>query len=455
MRHLIHRNAALASVLALAAIACSATHESAGSFASRDIGEKAPSTVPVDSERHADPAPGAIRGGVSHADCPLATRKTEAEGVPTTPAILSACTQAWFLTLPVAPTALVAPTSVALTAEGHLEVLIVVLVPVAPGSQNMVTGYRLLEIDTDGGILSDRTLGPIGTGMLVELAKLDVIGGVLGPFAIQNHAVAVVDSEHTFVVDCDGVTRWDVPMGGSVARFGLADDVYIGGSYAVINFGSPTHRWIVTKLAATKGARLWTTQIEDPQDHPPQVATNYTLSGMVVEANDNVDVVASQRRSSEEGTFWVNVGAKLDSDGNILWSHPHGAIGDQASIALAVDAAGRRTEAESFQPQSQRRGPIYLTVTQSGSDGTGGWSFSAHGVHPTVAVDADGTAFVSVIGGSNSNDDQFPGGTFALSLNGTLMWQSPIEASAIVTDGSGGVYFGGWSWITKYEHCIF
>src|SRR5439155_23035906 len=169
------------------------------------------------------------------------------------------------------------------------------------------------------------------------------------------------------------------------------------------------------------------------------------LDRMVVEANGNIDVVGySELRANE--TFSDTVTAKLDSDGNILWSRGADTF---LGRGLAVDARGRVTMAGFHQSSvTHLRG---LIVEHYDSDGTLTWGFGAanEGV-PTVAVDADGAAFVSLEAGFTSG----PGATYVFSPSGTLMWQTPTTGRAVVTDGSGGVYLVG-PGITKYEHCTF
>ena len=108
-----------------------------------------------------------------------------------------------------------------------------------------------------------------------------------------------------------------------------------------------------------------------------------------------------------------------------------------------------------FTQSSVTPGRHRLVVEQYDNDGTLRWVFgTANAGVPTVAVDADGTALVSVGAGSTPAGDPIPGATLALSPSGTLVWQTPTTGRTVVTDGSGGVYLVG-PQITKYEHCTF
>jgi hypothetical protein len=311
------------------------------------------------------------------------------------------------------------------------------------GNLEALASNHLMEIDSTGAIVSDETFGATNGDMLQAFAKLSVVGDVFDGFPIRNYEVAIVRDNETSVVglaNCAGAVNWDVPVGGSVGRFGPKGDVYLSGSDAV----GP----IVIKLAAVDGSVLWSVHLVAGCGQLCIIRQN-VLNLMTIDANGNVHVAGYRYflpSPFSDNPEYESISAELDSDGHILSAgYQEGSI----VRALAGDAEGRIALA-TVTAFSNARSDLRVAVETP----AGGWFNNTpnygHEQPGSLAMGTNGIVFFSF-----TTDSPLRTVTVGLGPDGNERWrlvENGLQvAPALVADDAGGVYLVSQTDIAKYR----
>lgn len=200
----------------------------------------------------------------------------------------------------------------------------------------------------------------------------------------RDHVVALLASDQTHAVDCDGATLWDAPVSGTVVRVGHGGNVHLGTTDALRQRG-------ITTLRAEGGAPLWTLRLDDST-----LIKDSLLTDMIVDSDGNLYVTGYRRYRRDprdEQAQFQSIAAKIAADGAVRWRHD---TDIEETYAAVVDAAGRVTVAGTN--RSVNTGDRALHVVQYEPDGQERWNswgwFPLLG-RPGLALGREGTVLVA------------------------------------------------------------
>ena len=259
----------------------------------------------------------------------------------------------------------------------------------------------------------------------------------------------------TIKYNAAGVAQWsaryDGPAHGVDSPAGIAVDaeggVYVtGGSYGGSVVTGGTDYDIATVKYDAGGTQVWADRYNG--------TGNRDDAGRAIAVDPNGNVVVTGY-GWEFGTAWDYVTLKYGPGGNFIWSVRYDAvlssdhasslaIDDQANIYVTGESAGSDTSYDfatvKYRPDGSTAWTARYDSPQHGAD-------SAN----SVAVGADGSAWVTGVSASSTNTDV---ATVRYSPTGEQVWAAryngpgngPDSGVAVAADAAGNAYLAGTTW---------